>query len=187
MYAALKGSFLEAVLYRGTVNGEVYPPWFVSDVIEGRQWRDDSGRIFYILSDETDDQFEYVELVPGVTMAIKNRFNEIYFSTIDAIMDAYLPVGPNMIAAPADTVEFFVFKQDDFKNGIPNWVYGLISFGIISINADPRATVFFDEDKQSYVSLYPSGILIRNKNGSVRCLSQEMFNKYFDAGYPYYY
>ena len=186
MYAALKGSFLEAVLYRGRHQGGTYPPWFHSEIFEGPSWMEEDEKICVMTTDESDEAAEYVTLYPNETVVLRNKFGELFFSDLDTISGMYLPVGPNMIADPIDTVEFYVLDRHNFKHGMPNWVSEEIANGRLIIGQGLSDNVFVDELLGDSM-LGPVSVLVRNRNGTVRAMTLEEFNKYFDASYPYYY
>lgn len=179
MFAALKGTIIEAVLY-GTQD-DVYPKWLREEVID-ELFEDSTGELQYRLTDETDDDFKWFTFEPYETVILRNKYKDIYTTLLERFEKLYNEIGPGLAALKEDCVEYYILTKDTNLKDIPKWIKSRI---------DDDGVLYMDNDLKWWDSSYPYGdfkhsvqipcMFIRNTKGEIRQITVGEFERCFDA------
>lgn len=182
MYAALKGCVIEAVIYDGN-QPEVYPDWFVEDVLEGKNHMDAYGNLILLIMDGPEDTYRQIVLKPRESVVMRNRYGDIHFTDIESFGKDYWEMGLHFAALKSDCVEYFVFREGD--SHWPTWFLYLIQKGLVVIGKGVTNCIFYYRGEP--IMLPKMGMFIRNRYGVIKFIEKDEFEENFETPYPDYY
>ena len=175
MYAARKGTLIEAILYVGEYDDR-YPYWVHEEILyPGIPTK--QGNLLIRISDETDDEIAFETLIPYRTIILRNKWGDLYFMGIQKFKKLFHHMGKNVAALKSDCIEYYeIFKDTSFR-AEPMWVQDCIYDEQIVFEYNQYT--FYDYTDGA-IPMSPHCILLRNKVGDVKYIEPMHFDLSFD-------
>lgn len=182
MYAALKGTSIDAVVFIGVDNPITYPGW-LNDVIFGWGYRRfDDGSIGYCELSGEDDDVIYETLTPYKNIIIRNKREEILVCDIASFEKDFLFIGNNRAALKDDCVEYFEYSIDISKNQpVPEWLSDKLYHDYYIMEHNAYDILYFN-DGGNQIAVSPRTIFLMNRLGDVTYMEPLDFYKVFETG-----
>ena len=175
MFAAMKGTIVDAVVYCGE-DELMYPDWFYECILDAC-FIDDYGSKHVPLSDETDDVFSFTTLVPYESVILRNKYDDLSFTTFKIFNEYYIPMGLHKAALIENCVEFFIHTNKTPLIDYPGWFGEMVKMG--NIARQYGTLVYYGDDGE--VAMSPKCVFLRNHRGLVRYMEPEEFDKLFSV------
>ena len=185
-HAAIAGKGVDAVVYVGMNNGEMYPTWFGQELLDGALIIDNAGAVALYLFDEFDIPMIGPTLIPGKTVVIRNRNLDIITINIETFEKLYYVVGPHRAALKEDCIEYYAFWPTTIKYDIPGWIFEMwISGKVQNIQKKWETSIILDGAGKEHEKhcLY---VMVVNRHKQVKCLKYSgEFDVDYEADLPY--
>lgn len=177
MFAALKGTIIDAVIYCGE-DPYMYPDWMYECVLDAC-FIDNYGSKHIPLTDESDDVFTFATLFPYESVVLRNKWEELHYTTFNIFQKLYLPMSSETAALIEDCVEYFVFTNNKPLALYPGWVRELSNRGEMFRR---KSDVWYVQNHKE-TKLIDGDIILRNHRGNVRYIGEVEFNRLYSTGY----
>lgn len=185
MYAAMKGTVIEAVIFGGDTY-VTYPSWYEELLEEADE--DGFGNLIIPMLNENEDAFDAFTLTPWDSVILRNRHGDIHHVTAGQFGETFHPMGPFHAARKDDCVEYYKYSSYSKVRDLPDWIRELIhdegfivmEFEVVSL----YATHHNDGDPLTMVT--NDSYFIRNRMGQVRHMYKDEFEKRYYVPYPKY-
>lgn len=198
MKAALRGSYMEFVIYNGVT--EKYPLWFEEELYECI-YTDESRYTFWVPADERGSDYYEKQLIEDYSVFLRKPNGEIHLTDYDVFSEMYETfrydafTNSGIAAFEEDCIEYVECIGGVLSRNYPIWFY---EFFTEAVNLPQGETVYFNnvhdchlvdhnnrgpflevtEDGQ--VSVDDHSVFLRNKFGEIRGMLYDDFIVYYD-------
>lgn len=196
MKAALRGSYIEYVLFAGVT--ERYPSWFNKELDESI-YVDESRYTFYIPKEERRPDYYEKTLVEDYSVFLRKPTGEVFVTDYDVFSDMYVPFRYNsftnsgIAAFDDDCIEYVECRPGVLPAGYPVWFYEYFTEAI-NFPQDEETIYLYDEETHCLTakrgslivplngeaSVTSHCVFLRNKLGEIRGMDYDDFSKYYD-------
>lgn len=194
MKAALKGSYVEFILFMGIT--EKYPLWF-ENLLEECTYTDESRYTFYVDKEERRPDYYEKKLIEDYSVIIRKTTGEIHITDYDVFQEMYTTfrhdafTNSGLAAFKDDCIDYVECKGGMLEIGYPAWFY---EFFTESLNLPNEETIYFSDndepmDKRPFLKVDEYGgvsvknhcVFLRNKFGEIRGMLYSDFIKHYDT------
>ena len=198
MRAALRGSFIEFVIYKGVT--EYYPSWFAEELYEC-VYTDESRYTFYIPQGERPPDYPEKQLVDDYSVFLRKPSGEVHLTNYEVFEELYHifkyddVTNSGIAALIDDTIEYVECEGGYTLKEYPAWFYEYYTEAVNLPNGD---LIFLkdahdhdtstDRIRGPYLEVGVNGdvtvdrrsAFLRNKFGEIRAMYYHDFVKYYD-------
>lgn len=198
MIAALRGSYIEYVVYKGVT--ERYPYWFKRE-LDKNIFTDDSRYTFYVPIDERRPDYYEKQLVEDYSIFLRKPSGEVHVTDYDTFSDLYHEfiydtfTNSGVAALEEDCIEYVECRPGILPAGYPEWFYEYFTEAI-NFPKDELTIFLYDKETNCLTAsrgslLVTAGgaasvtehcVFLRNKFGEIRGMRYGDFLKYYDPG-----
>lgn len=196
MIAALRGSYIEYVLFMGVT--ERYPLWFQKQ-LDSNIFTDESRYTFYVpIEERTSDYYEKI-LIEDYSVFLRKHNGDVHVTDYDTFCDLFDTflydsfTNSGIAALVEDCIEYVECRPGVLPAGYPEWFYEYFTEAI-NFPRDNETIYLYDEDlhcitaKRGSLLVPLSGsasvtehcVFLRNKFGEIRGMRYDDFLKYYD-------
>lgn len=198
MIAALRGSYIEYVLYMGAT--ERYPLWFKKQ-LDNHTFTDESRFTHYIPFDERSPDYYEKTLVEDFSVFLRKPNGNVHVTDYDTFSDLYHTfihdtfTNSGVAALEEDCIEYVECKPGILPAGYPEWFYEYFTEAL-NFPKDELTLYLYDEDQHCLTasrgslivtaggaaSVTEHCVFLRNRFGEIRGMNYDDFLKYYDPG-----
>lgn len=196
MRAALRGSYVEYVLFQGMT--ERYPSWFKKE-IDDSIYMDEHRYTFWIPTFDRKPDYYEKTLVEDYSVFLRKPNGEIFVTTYDVFVELYISLqydgftNSGIAAFEEDCIEYVECTPGILRQEYPKWFYEFFTEAINNPMLDDDETYYFyDENKklsaskrfiettrgEACVSVHC--VFLRNRRGEIRAMEYDDFLEYYD-------
>lgn len=195
MKAALRGSYIEFVIYNGVT--EKYPQWF-EEVIYDCTYTDECRYTFWVDPDERRPDYYDKLLVEDYSVILRKADGTLHVTDYDVFKEMYVSfrydsfTNSGIAAFYEDVIEYVECHGGQLSRNYPLWFY---EFFTEAVNLPQGETIFFHDcnlgngnvrgpflevTDDGQVSVDTHSVFLRNKFGEIRGMLYEDFLVYYD-------
>lgn len=198
MRAALRGSYLEFVIFNGTT--EAYPEWFAYELYEC-SFTDESRFTFWVPDGERRPDYYEKQLVEDYSVFLRKPTGEVHLTSYETFEEMYHIfryddfTNSGIAAFREDIIEYVECQGGTLLQEYPDWFY---EYYTEAVNLPDGETVYIhnahdhdtstDSIRSPYLSVNERGevsvddrsVFLRNRFGAIRAMYYKDFIKYYD-------
>lgn len=196
MRAALRGSYIEYVLFMGVT--EHYPKWFEKELYECI-YTDENRYTLYVSPQERKPDYPEKILVEDYSVFLRKHNGDIHVTDYDVFNDLYSSflydsfTNSGFAALNEDCIEYVECRPGILSAGYPDWFYEFFTEAL-NFPQQEETIYFYDErvkqlvatdrslivDTGGEASVTTHCIFLRNRFGDIRGIKYDEFLKYYD-------
>lgn len=198
MKAALRGSYVEFVIYNGVT--ERYPEWFANELYECTH-TDESRFTFYVFQGERRPDYHEKQLIEDHSVFLRKPNGEVHLTDYDVFKSLYHVyiydgfTNSGIAALKEDSIDYVECVGGVLLKEYPAWFY---EFYTEAVNLPGGETVYIhdahDHDtsygkfRGPYLSVSENGeisidshsVFLRNRFGEIRAMYYHDFKRFYD-------
>ena len=197
MRAALRGSYVDYVIYKGVT--EKYPSWFAEELYDSIMI-DESRYTFWLHKDERTLEYYEKQLIDDYSVILRKPNGEIFVTDYDIFTDLYIVfrydgfTNSGLAAYEEDCIEYVECVGGVLPDGYPAWFYEYFTEAL-NYPEDDETLFFYDPDvkevkaSRNGIDVSVSGdvtvrghcVFLRNRYGEIRGMAYTEFEQYYDT------
>lgn len=180
MRAALRGSYVDYVLYTGVT--EKYPSWFKRQ-LDKCTYTDESRFTFWVTPEERRPDYYEKQLIEDYTVILRKPNGEIHLTDYDVFQNLYITfsydafTNSGLAAYENDAIEYVECKPGILDAGYPEWFYEFFTEAVTLPNEFEGFMLFTKNDT---VMVTEHIVVLQNRIGEIRTMPYSQFEKYYD-------
>lgn len=182
MKAALKGSYVEFVLFAGIT--EKYPLWFEKELGE-TIYMDESRYTFWVSREERNPEYHEKQLIEDYSVFLRKDTGEVHVTDYDVFSDLYTAFAFNIFtnsglaALGEDCIEYVECHPGVLPREHPHWFYEYFT-ECDNLPPGPFDGETLLHSKDGEVSVDTHCVFLRNRLGEIRGMEYDAFLKHYD-------
>lgn len=190
MKVALRGSYLEFVIFMGMTEG--CPEWFAEEMYRC-SYLDESRFTIWVSKDERRPDYHEKKLVEDFSVFLRKPGGEMFVTDLDLFTDLYTVfhydafTNSGIVAFNDDCIEYVECTGGVLIDEYPDWFY---EYFTEAINLPNVETIFFMDKGHRLISnmniddgeltVIDRCVFLRNKYGEIKGMGYSEFLKYYD-------
>jgi hypothetical protein len=179
MRAALRGTYVEFVLYMGIT--EKYPLWFEEEIYRNI-YMDESRYTFWIPQEERRMDYYEKTLIEDYSVFLKKPNGEIHVTDYDVFQELYVAfqydafTNSGIAAFEDDCIDYVECQPGVLTAEYPLWFYEFFTEAVHLYQED--TTILFYENGE--VTVNNHCVFLKNRYGEIKGMLYDEFLKYYD-------
>lgn len=195
MKAALRGSYLEYVIFMGM--SEIYPPWCAEELYRSA-YLDESRFTMWMPKEERRADYHEKELIELYSVFLRKPNGDLFLTDLDICSELYTTfsydalTNSGIVAFNDDCIEYVKCVGGVLSDKYPNWFY---EYFTEALNYPYAETIYIRDDdelrlastkgpflevRNGEITVTSPCVFLRNKYGEIKGMGYDDFLKHYD-------